>query len=70
LNCILFLKVKTILVGRMDGGGLYKVQKSIRDNANDMEGYLTDLNAWTLEMKAKELAASHADLVVLREICS
>jgi sulfur relay (sulfurtransferase) DsrC/TusE family protein len=41
-----------------------KIQKQIRDNASDVECYLKELNNWSSEMKAKELAESGADLVV------
>lgn len=40
------------------------IQKQVRDNASDLQQYLSDLTTWSTHMKAKELAESGADLEV------
>jgi hypothetical protein len=35
------------------------MQAKIRENATEVQNFLSDLNSWTKEMKATELAASN-----------
>ncbi|ODM99845.1 RNA polymerase II-associated protein 3 [Orchesella cincta] len=38
------------------------LQKQIKDNTTDIQDFLSDLSSWSTDMKAKEMAASGADL--------
>lgn len=40
------------------------VQQQVRENATDVQAFLSDLSAWSTHMKAKELAESGDDLQV------